>query len=90
MPRVILYTATTCTQCPAAKKIFKEIVNELNLKEGSDYVIKNVDEGDNMIEALQHQVAATPSFVIDDELYSSGVVPKKSELLEFLKEKFGK
>ncbi len=90
MSKVILYTATTCTHCPAAKKIFKEIVNELNLKEGIDYEIKNIDEGDNVYEALQYQVASTPSFVIDEELFFSGEVPKKEELLKILKENFKK
>jgi len=90
MSRIVLYTATTCTHCPAAKKIFKEIIAELNLKEGIDYEIKNINEGDNMIEALMHQVAATPSFVIDGELIYSGEVTKKDELIKIIKEKLKK
>jgi len=88
MARIALYTATTCVKCPAAKKILVEVVHELNLKEGADYEIKNIDEGDNLIEALQKQVAATPSLLIDDELIYNGEVPNKDELLEMLKEKF--
>jgi len=90
MSKIILYTATTCVKCPAAKKILGEVVRELDLREGYDYEIKNIDEGDNMIEALQKQVAATPSILIDDELFYNGEVPKKEELLKILKEKFKK
>ncbi len=90
MAKIVLWTATTCTKCPVAKKIFKEIAQELNLKEDVDYEIKNVDEGDNMIEALTYQVAATPSFVIDGELFFPGEVPDKNELTKIIKEKFKK
>ncbi|CEG12137.1 Glutaredoxin 2 [groundwater metagenome] len=90
MSKIILYTATTCVKCPASKKILGEVVRELDLREGYDYEIKNIDEGDNMIEALQKQVAATPSILIDDELFYNGEVPKKEEILKILKEKFKK
>jgi len=89
MAKIVLWTAKTCVKCPAAKKIFKEIAQELNLKEGIDYEIKNIDEGDNMIEALTYQVASTPSFVIDNELFFPGEVPDKDELKKIIKEKFG-
>lgn len=88
MPKIILYTATTCVKCPAAKKALVGVVKDLDLKEGVDYEIKNIDEGDNLIEALQKQVAATPSLLIDDELMYNGEVPKKDELLKILREKF--
>ncbi|OQX19872.1 MAG: hypothetical protein BWK75_05285 [Candidatus Altiarchaeales archaeon A3] len=90
MSKITLYTATTCVKCPAAKKILVEVVRELNLKEGVDYEIKNIDEGNNLIEALQKQVASTPSLLIDDELIYNGEVSNKLELLEMLKEKFKK
>jgi len=84
MPKIILYTSMHCVKCPEAKKILKEVVAELNLK---DYEIKNVDDEDVMIEALQHQVAATPSLIIDNELIYNGEIPDKNELIEILKTK---
>lgn len=85
MSKIILYTATNCVKCPAAKKVFAEVAKDLNLKECVDYEIKNVDEEDNLIEALQKQVAATPSLVVDDEIVYNGEIPKKDELLKILK-----
>lgn len=90
MPKIILYTATTCAKCPIAKKILEDVANELNLKKNYDYEIKNIDENDNLIEALQKQVAATPSILIDDEIIYNGEIPKKEELLKILREKFKK
>jgi len=82
MKKITLYKATHCPRCPEALKILKEVVTELNLKEGIDYEIKNIDDEDAMLEALQHQVASTPSFLIGDELLYHGKVPKKEELIK--------
>lgn len=90
MANVILYTATTCVKCPAAKKVLAEVASILNLKEGIDYEIKNINEWDNLFEALQKQVASTPSLLINDELIYNGEIPNKENLIKILKEKFKK
>lgn len=83
--KLILYTAKNCPNCPSAKKIVKEVAQELDMREGIDYVIKNVDEENNMIEALTYQIASTPSIVIDGKAEFRGEVPKKEDLVKKLK-----
>jgi len=41
---------------------------------------------DNMLEALQYQVASTPALIINDEVAFIGDVPTKEELISRLKE----
>lgn len=87
MVRLILFTAKKCPKCPAAKKIVEDVVCELNLKPEADYILLNIDDDENMITALQYQVASTPSVVIDGEPICVGQVPDKSVLLKKLKGK---
>lgn len=86
-PIVILYTATNCPNCPKAKQVMEEVAKELKWEEGKEYVVKNIDEGDNLTEALTYQVAATPSFVIYKEptFLGSGQIPSKEQLLKAIK-----
>jgi len=84
MTRLKLFVADNCPKCPSAKKVFNEVIEELRLKEGEDYSILNIDEGDNLITALQYQIASTPSIVVDNEVVSVGEVPSKRDLLERL------
>ena len=85
MAKLILYTGANCPKCPSAHKVLEEVANELGLVAGSDYVEKNIDDEDVMIEALQYQIASTPAFVINDEAVFIGDVPTKEELMEKLK-----
>ena len=85
MPKLILYTGANCPKCPAAHKIVEEVAGELGLMKGRDYVEKDIDDDDVMIEALQHQIASTPAIVINDEAVFIGEVPVKKELIEKLK-----
>lgn len=82
MKKIILYKSSNCTKCPQALALLKEIASELNLREGLDYEIKNVDDEDVMIEALQHQIATTPSFLIGGELAYHGKIPKKEDIIK--------
>ena len=45
-----------------------------------EYEEVNIEE--HMIEALQKQIASTPSIVIDDDVVFRGDVPTKEELLK--------
>lgn len=80
MVRIKLFTATKCPKCPEAKKIVEEVANDLSI----EYEIVNIDEGDNLIDALQYQIASTPSIVIDELAEFIGVVPTKEELIQKL------
>jgi len=44
---LILYTAIKCPKCPEARKVVREVLNELGLKEGKDFVEKLID-GENL------------------------------------------
>lgn len=83
MSRLILFTSDNCPRCPKAKKIVKEAMQALRMKEGEDWEIVNIDEGENMIEALKYQIASTPSILIDDEVFVAGEIPKKEDLIDY-------
>jgi predicted thioredoxin/glutaredoxin len=77
--KLIIYTTKTCIKCPSAKKIAKEVAKELKLKyEEKDMEICTLD-------ALQLQIASTPSIVLDDEVLFRGCVPPKEELIREIK-----
>lgn len=82
MKKIILFTSKNCPRCPEAYKLLKEVADLLRLKEGKDYEIRNIDEEENLLLALQYQVASTPSFVIGDEAIFIGEVPTKEELIK--------
>ena len=69
-----VYYGKQCPRCPAAKKICKEVAKEKKLE------YEEVDIEEHMIEALQKQIAATPSIVLDDEVIFRGEVPTKEAL----------
>lgn len=83
--KVKLFTSTSCPKCPKAKELLKGIAGELNLAHGRDYDIINIDDGDNLVEALKYQVASVPSFVIDEQAEFISTVPSREELLEKLR-----
>lgn len=43
---LILYTASKCPKCPAARKLLREVARELGWIEGKDFVEKLVDGAD--------------------------------------------
>ncbi|MEA1925411.1 MAG: thioredoxin family protein [Candidatus Altiarchaeota archaeon] len=86
MTRLILYTGTNCPRCPEAKKIVEDVTQALRLKKGEDWDIKNIDDEENMLTALQYQIASTPSIVIDGEVFIMGAVPDRKELVDKLKD----
>lgn len=69
-----VYYGKQCPRCPAAKKICKEVAKEKNL----EYEEINIEE--HMIEALQKQIASTPSIVLNDQVIFRGVIPTKEQL----------
>ena len=69
-----------------AKKIVEEVTSALRLKKGVDWEILNIDEEDNMLTALQYQIASTPSILIDGEIFCAGEAPDKEALIDKLKD----
>lgn len=72
--RLTVYSGKNCPKCPAAKKVCKEVAEEKKIK----YEEKDIE--DNMIEALQLQIASTPSIVLDNEVLFRSEAPSKEEL----------
>lgn len=84
MKKIILYTSTLCPKCPKAKEVLMELVKELNLEEGEDYEVINVDIEDNYLKALRYNVASTPTFLIGDEIFFNRSLPTKEELKQLI------
>ena len=55
-----LFTQATCSRCPAAKQVVKEVEHKVKVEQ---YDIKTED---GLAEALQYDVMATPSIIIID------------------------
>jgi glutaredoxin len=72
--RLTVYYGKNCPKCPAAKRVATEVANE----KGMEYEEKDIE--DSMIEALQLQIASTPSIVLDDEVLFRSEPPTKEEL----------
>ena len=46
MTKLILFTGTKCPKCPGARTLVREVAQELDLKEGKDFVEKLIDGGE--------------------------------------------
>jgi glutaredoxin len=77
---IMLFTKKDCPNCPGAKKIMGEIEAEL----GERIVVKryDLDDEEDFLTALQHQVMSTPSVVVGERLVSAGRAPTRDEILE--------
>jgi len=74
--KIQVYYGKKCPKCPAAKKVCQEVAKE----KGLEYEEVNIEE--HMIDALQRQIASTPSIVLDDDVIFRGKIPTKDELLK--------
>lgn len=77
--KLIVFTMKNCPNCPYAKKVAKEVAEELNLQ------YEEIDVEKDMITALQYNVASTPSIALDEEVLFRSEVPTKDELLRAVK-----
>jgi glutaredoxin len=73
--KLTVYSGKNCPRCPAARKVCQEVAKEKSI----DYEDRNIEE--NMIEALQLQIASTPSIVLDDEVLFRSTAPTREELI---------
>ncbi|HIP25828.1 MAG TPA: thioredoxin family protein [Archaeoglobus profundus] len=74
MQKLVVFIKKNCPQCPLAKKVAKEVAEELGLK------YEEIDIEKDFITALQYNVVSTPSIAYDEELLFRGEVPTKDEL----------
>ena len=65
---VTFFKSKDCPQCPRAQSNVESVISELGLSVEITYVDISTTEG--RIEALNNMVMATPSLMIDDEVYS--------------------
>ncbi|TET29717.1 MAG: hypothetical protein E3J70_06090 [Candidatus Heimdallarchaeota archaeon] len=80
-----IFTKLDCPNCPAAKKIGKQLE-----KKGAKIVWYDLDEEEGLSEAVYFDVLSTPSFIITDESDSEvkawrGDLPTADILLKELK-----
>ncbi|MCF7740660.1 MAG: thioredoxin family protein [Candidatus Marinimicrobia bacterium] len=69
---------TGCPKCKKLEKIARDVISENDI----DAEIEKVTE---MKDILSYNVMMTPALVIDEEVKSSGKIPNKDEILEWLK-----
>lgn len=79
MSKITLFTGKTCPKCPAAKAVVQEVATE----SGCAFEILDIEE--NMILALQNQIASVPSIIVNDKVFSRSIVPSKDELIKAVK-----
>jgi glutaredoxin len=79
--KLSVYTGPSCPNCPPAKDVCKGVAEELGLE------FSELDIGENMIEALQLQIASTPSIVLGEDVIFRSVVPTKEQLMEEIKKR---
>ncbi len=81
--KLLLFTKKDCPNCPLAKKVVKEVAEELGIE------LEEVDAEEDMLKALQYSVASTPSLVLvrngDYEVLFRSEVPSREELVKAIK-----
>jgi len=71
-----VFTLPTCKDCPAAKKICKEIADKYRFK----YAEVDISTSEGQLEGLMHQIMSTPSILVDEEVVARGKLPSREEL----------
>ncbi|OQY02312.1 MAG: thioredoxin family protein [Desulfobacteraceae bacterium 4572_123] len=66
-----------CAKCKKTDKLIREVIKET----GSDATVQKVTD---MMEIASYGVFGTPSVIIDNEVKSTGKVPKKDEITAWL------
>lgn len=79
MVKITIFTGKTCPRCPAAKAVAQQVAAET----GSQLEILDIEE--SMILALQNQIAAVPSIMVNDEVVFRSQVPTKEDLTAAVK-----
>jgi glutaredoxin len=74
MPNVVLLYSPTCSACPAAKRLFKE----LRVKYSFNYREVDITTPDGQELAERHAVRAVPATIINGRLTFIGVPSRQS------------
>lgn len=69
------------TGCPKCKKL-EQLAREAAAEAGIDATITKVDDIDAIME---YPIASTPALVIDEQVMSSGRLPRKEEIAGWLR-----
>ena len=77
-----MFTSPGCANCPAVKKMLKELSDELV----GDITIEEVDITVDPTRAAQYGVMSVPAVAINGILKFAGVVPKREELKKAIAE----
>ncbi|MDY6989914.1 MAG: thioredoxin family protein [Thermodesulfobacteriota bacterium] len=67
-----------CPKCEQTKKLVVEAVAETG-------VDANIEKVTDIMKIATHGVFGTPAVVVDDEVKCAGKVPKKDEILKWIK-----
>jgi len=70
--KIIVWSTSQCTTCPAAKKVVKEV-----LKNHPDIQYEEADALARQEEAFGMGISSVPAITIDGELWKCGVPSKK-------------
>jgi small redox-active disulfide protein 2 len=71
--------------CPKCRRL-EELAREAAAEAGIDATFTKVTEMDRI---MSYSVLSTPGLVIDDEVRSSGRIPRKGEIISWMKEAQG-
>ncbi len=74
MPNIVLLVSPTCSACPSAKSLWKE----LRVKYSFGYREVDISTPDGQELANRHSVRAVPATIIDGRLTFVGVPPRQS------------
>ena len=77
--KLTVFTGKKCPKCPAAKEVCAEVAKERN------YEFEEKDIEESMFEALQLQIASTPTIVVEEEILFREP-PTKDELIKAIDE----
>lgn len=78
-----VFTLPNCPNCPAAKKIAKDVAEEFKIK----FTEVDIGSAEGQIEGLMHQIMSTPSVAIDDDVVARGEIVPKKQLEEEVKKR---
>jgi small redox-active disulfide protein 2 len=67
-----------CPKCKRLEELAREVASELGV-EATFTKVKN------MKDIIAYDVSSTPALVIDEEIKSSGRIPRKEEIAEWVK-----
>ena len=84
MSKLVVFVKKDCPQCPMAKKVAKEVAEELGLE------YKEIDIEKDVVTALMYNVISVPSIAFDEEVLFRGETPTKKELIKMIKRIIGK